>query len=944
VSSPSDWLRHKEVLRQRFLDLIRDAHRPAQPPLDLRVHEGVDIDGCYERRLISYAVEDGERAHAFLALPHHLTAPAPAIVSLHGTYPRGKERDAGLEGEPEKAFLDQFARRGYVVIAPDHFVAGERIPPEGPYDTARFHQKHPQWTAVGKSVYEHAIALDMLETLPEVDPARLGTFGHSLGGHGACFLAAYDARVCCAASNSGCAPFRHNSRVEAWARDHFYVYFSSMREGLLRGELPPIDLHEIMALIAPRPFLDLSALNDLIAGDEPRLAGWTYRQRVLMLMKVMDVYELEDAPGQFAFYSHGRGHAAPHEARELIHAWFDQHLLPPAATAPRPVPDVRCVRLGLAAAVSESRGVAAVRTPDGRALVLTLLLDMSELGSLLVTDVDSGETTQVPFPAATRSTVWAQWAPYASLLSRAGCFYTFAGPTLLEFDPTSLAFSFHGVPAPEESCYVETAMVEGPDGRIYAASHPHARLVSYDPATREMRDHGQLDPAEHYPNSLAMDEAGWLYAGIGTARAQFVAYHPPSGEIRPLLNEADRPAGSARVRPGTDGAVYGEASDQVYRLRNGGIETIDTLPAVRATAAGRFQNTIAALPDGRRATVHLPEQRLVVTTADGKTEREVTLTFQSGGALISSLGLGPDGLIYGSTAHPMHLFRYDPAAREIADLGAIPAIGGGNICTFAVQQDRLYGPSYPHGDVYAYDPALPFTPEQATTPNPGTLVNFAPHLTRPRTCLAHPDGVHVVVGGFMDYGRVGGGLGLINTVTGESTLLPPEVLLPGHSTITLAALTHGDLVGGTSVLAPGGGHTTATEGLLYLMDWNARRLVLQIAPIPGATEITSLAVSGDGLVYGIATGARFFVFDPIRREVIDHTDLSAWGDNVRPGLIRGPNGTVYGLLSHHVFRIDPGEDRPVKIAALPRPATAGLALHDGHLYYAAQAELWRVRL
>lgn len=908
------------------------------------MHEGVDIDGCYERRLISYAVETGERAHAFLAIPHGLTAPAPAIVSLHGTYPRGKEREAGLAGEPEKAFLDQFARRGYVVIAPDHFVAGERLPPEGAYDTTRFHQKHPSWTAVGKSVYEHAIALDALETLPEVDPTRRGAFGHSLGGHGAYFLAAYDQRVSCAASNSGCAPFRHNSRVEAWARDHFYIYFKPARDGLLRGELPPIDMHEIMALIAPRPFLDLSALNDLIAGDEPRLAGWTYRQRVLMLMKVMDVYELEGAPGHFAFYSHGRGHAAPHEARKLIHGWFDQHLLPPAATAPQPVPDARCARLGLAAAVSESRGVAAVRTADGRALVLTLLHDASELGSLLVTDVDSGATTQVPFPAATRSTVWAQWAPYASLLSRDGRFYTFAGPTLLEFDPTTLAFTFHGVPAPQESCYVETAMVEGPEGRIYAASHPHARLVSYDPATREMRDHGQLDPVEHYPNSLAVDEAGWLYAGIGTARAQFVAFHAASGEIRPLLNEGVRPAGRARVLPGADGWVYGEAGDQAYCFRDGGIEIIAALPAGQAPAAGRFQNTVAVLPDGRRATVQLPEQRLVLTTAGGQTARALTLTFQSGGALISSLGLGPGGLIYGSTAHPMHLFRYDPVAREIADLGAIPAIGGGNICAFAAQNDRLYGPSYPHGDVYAYDPALPFAPEQALSPNPHAVARFSPHLTRPRTCLAHPGGEHVVVGGFMDYGLAGGGLGLIHPATGETTLLTPDQLLPGHSTIALAALPNGDLVGGTSVMTPGGGHATAREGEIYQLAWATRQVVHRITPVPGAAEVNSLAVGANGLVYGLTTGAILFTYDPGRREIGQREDLSAWGLPVRSGLVVAPDGVVYGLLSHGVFALDARTGRPGKRITLPQPATAGLALHDGHLYYAVGAHLWRCRV
>ena len=946
VQTPGDWRTRKAILRRRYLELIRDDRKPGKPALDMRLHETVEVDGIYERRLISYAVEADERAHAFLAIPLGLAGPLPAMVSLHGTYAQGKEREAGLEENADKAFLDQLARRGYVVIAPDHFVAGERIPPEGAYDTARFYQKHPEWTAVGKAVFEHAIAVDVLQSLEEVDPARIGVLGHSLGGHGACFLAAYDDRVQAAVSNSGCAPFRYNSKVEVWARDHFYIYLKPMRAGLLRGELPPIDMHEIMALIAPRPFLDLSALNDRIAGDDPQLAGWTYRQRVLMLMKVMDAYELEEAAHHFAFFAHGQGHAAPHEARQLIHGWLDKHLKEPAATRAELVRENRFADLGLAAAVSESRGVAALRNAAGRQLVLTLLLDLSPLGSVLVTDVASGATTQVFFPEATRSEEWAVWAPYASLLSRNGRFYTFAGKTLLEFDPDRLEFTFCGVPSPGESCCVETAMVEGPDGRIYAASHPNARLVSFDPATRELCDHGQLDPAEHYPHSLAVDATGWIYAGIGTARWNLAAFNPGNGEMRSLLAESARGEGSARVEATVEGWVHGEAGGRHYRLSEGRIEEVapSGIPTVVPSRAGRFQNIVAVLPDGRRATCHLPERRLSIEEPDGRPDREIGLEFRSGGALITTLGSGPDGKVYGSTAHPMHFFRYDPVGREISDLGPIKAIGGGNICALAAQGGHLVGPAYPWGDLYLYRPAEPFRPEHPSSPNPRVLARFERHITRPRACLAHPDGVHVVAAGFMDYGCLGGGLGIVNLQTGEQTLLTHEQVVPRHSTHALRALPSGDLVGGTSVRAPGGGHATEPEGLIYVMDWARRQVVFQTVPVPGAEEVFSLEIGTDGTIVGLATGAQFFVFDPVARRVTRREDLSALGELVRPALIRGSDGIIYGALSQTVFRVNPGDHRICVIAKSPVPITAGLAIQDGRLYFAAKARLWSCRL
>jgi dienelactone hydrolase len=327
VQTAEDWERHRQVLRRRYLELIRDAHKPEKPALDLQIHEEVDVEGRYRRLYISYQVEADERAHAYLGIPSGLEGRLPAIVALHGTTAQGTKQTVGVDGNADKAFLDHLCRRGYVVIAPEHFVSGERIPPEGPYETARFYARHPEWTAVGKFTFEHSIAIDVLETRAEVDPQRIGAMGHSLGGHGTWYLAAYDERIRASVCNCGGSFLRHNPNVEAWSRDRWYVYLKPIREQLLQGELPPIDVHEIIALIAPRAFLDVSALNDGIP--------LTQRQRVLMLMKIADVYALVGQPQNFALFVHGRGHSVPHESRELIYGFLDAHLKPAEATQTR---------------------------------------------------------------------------------------------------------------------------------------------------------------------------------------------------------------------------------------------------------------------------------------------------------------------------------------------------------------------------------------------------------------------------------------------------------------------------------------------------------------------------------------------------------------------------------------------------------------------------------
>lgn len=326
VETVNDWKRKKEVLRQRYLALIRDDQKPAKVPLDLKIHKSVVVDGLYQRQTISYNVEEGERAHAYLGMPLGRNGALPGIVALHGTFEQGKEQTAGLAGSADKAYLDHLARRGYVVIVPDHFVVGDRGVPGSPYDTKRFYQKHPNWTAVGKFTFENSIAIDVLQTLDEVNADRIGVLGHSLGGHSSYFLAAYDSRIKAAACNCGAGPFRHNPQVGEWARDHWYIYFKHLRPLLQSGYLPPIDMHEIIALIAPRAFLDLSSIND---GNSQTP---TQRQRILMNSKIMEVYELEKASANFSFYVHGQGHCVPHDARTLMYAWMDKHLKPPGAT------------------------------------------------------------------------------------------------------------------------------------------------------------------------------------------------------------------------------------------------------------------------------------------------------------------------------------------------------------------------------------------------------------------------------------------------------------------------------------------------------------------------------------------------------------------------------------------------------------------------------------
>ncbi|MBI3920913.1 MAG: hypothetical protein HY318_05785, partial [Armatimonadetes bacterium] len=316
----------------------------------------------------------------------------------------------------------------------------------------------------------------------------------------------------------------------------------------------------------------------------------------------------------------------------------------------------------------------------------------------------------------------------------------------------------------------------------------------------------------------------------------------------------------------------------------------------------------------------------------------------SEGANISSLVAGPDGRIYGSTNHPMHFFAYDTAKGKLEDWGPVPRIGGGNICAMAVQGKMIVGGAYSGGWFYLFDTTKLFNGETGSDPNPKLLASYPEDLCRPRAALAYPDGQHVMISGFMGYGRRGGGLAIHNLATGENTLIQHQDLIPDQSTITLKALSNGDLVGGTSIETPGGGHPAAKEGVLYILDWKTRKVVFQTAPVPGAPEVFSIEVGPQGMVYGLASGSEFFVFDPDSRKVVHRESMAQYGGLPRPALTRSSDGTIIALFTKAIVRIEPGTFKHTKLADTPGPVGAGIAVHNGRLYFAVGSHVWSYRL
>lgn len=273
----------------------------------------------YARCKISYQVGNGDRITAYLLRPKDIEPPAPAIIAMHQTVGSGKAEVVGLDGHQDFAYGHELALRGYIVLAPDYLAAGERVFPEkDSFESGPFYEQYPDWSMVGKNIEDSMAAVDVLHMLDFVDKERIGAIGHSHGGHNTIFAMALDDRIRAGVSNCGLSVFSEEEERLEWSLDKGYIYIPALREYFLKDLEPPFDIHEVAALITPRPWLNISSYYDVAYGNQEFLAE--------VGVQLYRVYRLFNAPSAFAFYMHGNDHSFPRSARALAYGWLDRYL------------------------------------------------------------------------------------------------------------------------------------------------------------------------------------------------------------------------------------------------------------------------------------------------------------------------------------------------------------------------------------------------------------------------------------------------------------------------------------------------------------------------------------------------------------------------------------------------------------------------------------------
>ena len=223
---------------------------------------------------------------------------------------QGKDEPAGLSGQQTLHYAHQLAQRGYVCLAPDY-------PSFGEYD---FDFGKPDDTYASgsmKAVWNNVRAIDLLETLPQVDRDRIGCIGHSLGGHNALFTAVFDQRLRAVVTSCGFTAFDryYGGDLRGWASTRDMpriqqVYLNDPRR-------VPFDFHEVLAAIAPRALLVSATLHD----DNFDVNG--VRE---VMREVSKVYTLLKRDDKLKVLHPDAPHDFPDSARQAAYQWLDEQL------------------------------------------------------------------------------------------------------------------------------------------------------------------------------------------------------------------------------------------------------------------------------------------------------------------------------------------------------------------------------------------------------------------------------------------------------------------------------------------------------------------------------------------------------------------------------------------------------------------------------------------
>lgn len=337
--------RDPQALRGAVVDLLSFGERTGRDDadrLDAQVERTWAADGLRGQE-ISWSVGYGPRTGAWVLRPDTDEA-LPGVLALHchGMVKRyGKEKlsdgpDGPAAGVPAirddlydgRAFADDLARQGYVVLVHDVFLWGSRRfdeatmatalgrEPGAAYEDLAAEHEHlvaKYCTVLGTSLaavvsHEDRLAAAYLAARPDVLTDRIGCIGLSGGGARAAFLLATSEHIRAAVVVAMMSTYRQ--LLSRHVATHTWMFFPP---GLARlGDWP-----DVAGCRAPAPLLVQYRRHDELFPPQGMADAHA---------RLTDRYAAAGAPGAYTGEFYDGGHAFSHPMQERAFAWLGEQL------------------------------------------------------------------------------------------------------------------------------------------------------------------------------------------------------------------------------------------------------------------------------------------------------------------------------------------------------------------------------------------------------------------------------------------------------------------------------------------------------------------------------------------------------------------------------------------------------------------------------------------
>ena len=313
VKTPEDWQKRRTEILNKWNSMLGE-WPPLMKDQKLEILETTKRENFTQHR-VRFNWIPGEKTEGYLLIPDG-KGKKPAVITVYYE----PETAIGLK-EPLRDFAYQLTKRGFITLS----IGTTEATKEKTYALYYPGIQNAGIQPLSMLGCAAANAWYVLSKVKDVDPERIGIMGHSFGGKWSMFAAClFDKFACTVWSDPGIVFDEARESVNYWEPWYLGYHPKPWRtRGLITAQNPAFglypklvaegyDLHELHALMAPRPFL-------VSGGSEDTPKRWIPLNHTIAINKLLG-YENRVA------MTNRPDHSPTPESNEQVYLFFEYFL------------------------------------------------------------------------------------------------------------------------------------------------------------------------------------------------------------------------------------------------------------------------------------------------------------------------------------------------------------------------------------------------------------------------------------------------------------------------------------------------------------------------------------------------------------------------------------------------------------------------------------------